>query len=201
MTAREHSVDHASAAPGTDGAGATVAPLDPDPPERLHLETAYDGDDAFIAQWQVIGDIDRAVEACQRALIAHDLAQLRQPAAATVALSHDAAVRVLNRTYRQQDKATNVLSFPAPPSPEQDRDSDAPRSLGDVILALETLLAEAVDQDISPLHHFQHLVVHGVLHLLGYDHESDADAGMMEGLETAILARLGIADPYAEPPA
>ena len=201
MTAREQSVHHASAAPDSNGAGATTAPLDPDPPERLHLETAYDGDDAFIAQWQVIGDIDRAVEACQTALIAHDLVQLRQPAAATVALSHDAAVRVLNRTYRHQDKSTNVLSFPAPPSPDLDRDAGAPRSLGDVILALESLLAEAVDQDISPLHHFQHLVVHGVLHLLGYDHESDADAGVMEGLETAILARLGIADPYAEPPA
>jgi probable rRNA maturation factor len=103
-------------------------------------------------------------------------------------LTDDAAVRELNRRFRQQDKPTNVLSFPAPQNPE--------RFLGDIALAFGVCAREAQDQGKPLAHHLQHLVAHGVLHLLGYDHETDAQADEMEGLERAVLAGLGIPDPY-----
>jgi probable rRNA maturation factor len=104
-------------------------------------------------------------------------------------LTNDLAVQALNARFRGQDKPTNVLSFPAPTNPE--------RFLGDVALAFETCAREAAEQGKSLAHHLQHLTAHGVLHLLGYDHVSDAEASEMEGLERVILAGLGIADPYA----
>lgn len=107
----------------------------------------------------------------------------------TILLAGDAAVRDLNARFRRQDKPTNVLSFPAMPNPE--------RHLGDVALAYETCAREAVEQDKTLAAHLQHLVAHGVLHLLGYDHMTDEEASEMEGLERVVLAELGIADPYA----
>jgi probable rRNA maturation factor len=107
----------------------------------------------------------------------------------TVLLTDDATVRDLNARFRQQDKPTNVLSFPAPPNPE--------RHLGDVALAFGVCAREAGEQGKPLSHHLQHLVVHGVLHLLGYDHMRDDDAEAMEGLERAVLAGLGVPDPYA----
>lgn len=107
----------------------------------------------------------------------------------TVLLADDAAVRELNARFRQQDKPTNVLSFPAPHNPE--------RHLGDVALAYGVCAREAAEQGKPLAHHLQHLVVHGVLHLLGYDHMSEDEAGAMEGLERAVLAGLGVPDPYA----
>ena len=116
-------------------------------------------------------------------------------------LAGDAGLRRLNREYRGQDKPTNVLSFPAEDEfasgPEPDAEPAAPRLLGDVVLALETLEREAAEQSKSLSDHVSHLAVHGVLHLLGYDHEEAAEAARMERLETGILAGLGIADPYA----
>ena len=110
-------------------------------------------------------------------------------------LADDAMVHDLNKTYRHKDAPTNVLSFPfqAPPGvgPEE------ARALGDVILAAETLLREAAEMGISPKDHLQHLVIHGLLHLLGFDHIVEVEAQRMEAVETAVLARLGIADPYA----
>lgn len=103
-------------------------------------------------------------------------------------LTDDAAVRELNARFRAQDKPTNVLSFPAPPNPE--------RFLGDVALAFGVCEREAREQGKPLAHHLQHLVAHGVLHLLGYDHMNDAEAHEMEGLERVILAGLGIPDPY-----
>jgi probable rRNA maturation factor len=119
-----------------------------------------------------------------------------------ITLSDDATVRELNREHRGQDKPTNVLSFPLcdadggfePEAP------GAPLLLGDVILAYETVAAEAAAQGKRLADHTAHLVVHGVLHLLGHDHATDADADAMEQRETAILAGLGIADPYTESP-
>ena len=110
----------------------------------------------------------------------------------TVLLTDDGAVRELNARFRQQDKPTNVLSFPAPPNPED--------HLGDVALAYGVCAREASEQGKPIAHHLQHLVAHGVLHLLGYDHEDDAQAEAMEGLERVVLAGLGVPDPYLADP-
>jgi probable rRNA maturation factor len=109
-----------------------------------------------------------------------------------VVLTDDAKMRALNRTWRGKDTATNVLSFPAPAGA-----STEPRLLGDVVLAYETIAREAAEQRISARDHLAHLTVHGVLHLLGHDHENDRDAEIMENREREILARLGVPDPYA----
>lgn len=105
----------------------------------------------------------------------------------------DAHIRVLNRDWRAKDRPTNVLSFPAfavtPGDP-------VPPMLGDVALAFETVRSEAELEDKPFDHHLMHLIVHGVLHLLGHDHEEDGEAEAMEALERAILARLAIPDPY-----
>jgi probable rRNA maturation factor len=108
-----------------------------------------------------------------------------------VLVENDAAIRALNRQWRGTDKPTNVLSFPAAASP-----SIAPRHLGDIAISYETAIREANAEARPFAHHLAHLAVHGFLHLLGYDHESDAAAEEMEGLERKILARLGIPDPY-----
>jgi probable rRNA maturation factor len=107
----------------------------------------------------------------------------------TLLLTDDETVRELNARFRQQDKPTNVLSFPAPPNPE--------RHLGDIALAYGVCAREADEQGKDFGHHLQHLAVHGVLHLLGYDHMGDDEAEAMEGLERAVLAGLGVPDPYA----
>lgn len=114
---------------------------------------------------------------------------------ATLMLSTDARVRLLNMQWRGIDKATNVLSFASAAPPSHAGTAEA-RHLGDLILARETLVREAADLQISVGDHFRHLVLHGLLHLLGYDHETDEDAEEMEALETRILATLGVADPY-----
>ena len=103
-------------------------------------------------------------------------------------MTSDAAIHALNLRFRNQDKPTNVLAFPAVDNPED--------HLGDVALAYGVCAAEARAQGKALADHLQHLVTHGVLHLLGYDHETDAEAAEMEGLERQILASLGIADPY-----
>lgn len=112
-----------------------------------------------------------------------------------IILIDDAEQRRLNRDWRGIDRPTNVLAFPAwePGCPTP---ADGPLLLGDVTLALETVEREAGEQGKSPADHFSHLIVHGVLHLLGYDHRTDAEAEVMEALETSILASLGVADPY-----
>jgi probable rRNA maturation factor len=110
----------------------------------------------------------------------------------SLCLADDAALRALNLSWRGIDKPTNVLSFPAAPG----RPGEAP-ALGDIALAYETLAREAEDLGISLADHYRHLLVHGFLHLIGYDHETDGEAERMEALETKILARLGVADPYA----
>jgi probable rRNA maturation factor len=105
-----------------------------------------------------------------------------------VVLSDDATLQRLNRDFRGKDKPTNVLSFPL--------GGGVSAPLGDVILALETLLAEAAAQDKRPADHLAHLVVHGVLHLYGHDHRREAEARRMEALEVRVLKGLGVADPY-----
>jgi probable rRNA maturation factor len=110
-----------------------------------------------------------------------------------VVLTDDAAIRALNRDWRGKDAATNVLSFPAK---EARPDRRAPRLLGDVVIAYETVAREAAAEGKPFMHHLAHLAVHGFLHLVGYDHEANEDADAMEGLEIAILARLDVPDPY-----
>ena len=106
-----------------------------------------------------------------------------------ILLADDARLAELNAAFRSKAGPTNVLSFPAPENPDG--------WLGDVALAFGTCVREAEAQGKPLEHHLQHLVAHGVLHLVGYDHGTDAEAAEMEGLEVKILAGLGIPDPYA----
>ncbi len=182
------------AVPGGDAASGEDRSCDEEPPSRLRLALERVDDDG---DWEIFGPVDDLIAAVERMLAgAPELADVL-PASAAVALSSNAAVRELNAAYRGKDTPTNVLSFPAPPLPPGVT-AEGPRELGDVVLALETLVDEAKAAGIPPAHHFQHLLVHGILHLIGYDHEADAEAERMEALETALLARLGIPDPYAE---
>ncbi len=118
-------------------------------------------------------------------------AALDRPGDVAVLLADDPAVRHLNARFRGRDIPTNVLSFPAAPS--------AAPHLGDVALAYGVCAREAAAQGKPLAHHLQHLVVHGVLHLLGSDHGDDAEAEAMEARERSILARLDVPDPYAAP--
>jgi probable rRNA maturation factor len=117
---------------------------------------------------------------------------LTKVAEVSLVFTDDEHVRELNRRHRGKDAATNVLSFPASRSfPE----AFGP-PLGDIVFADGVIAREAADGNLSLDHHLTHLVVHGFLHLVGYDHGNDERATVMENLETAILARLGVADPY-----
>ncbi|GBD41073.1 Endoribonuclease YbeY [bacterium HR39] len=117
-----------------------------------------------------------------------------------VRLVDDAAIRELNRTFRHVDRPTDVLSFPALAPGEVERPPELPHPLplGDVVIARETLEREAACLGRPVRDHFAHLLVHGLLHLLGHDHVEEAEAERMEALESRILRRLGFADPYAE---
>jgi probable rRNA maturation factor len=163
----------------------------------VDLEIDLDAGWPELTDWEVLAG--RAAAALSEA--APELANPRL--SASVLFADDAEIRSLNREWRGKDKPTNVLSFPmlereellalAPTGP--------PELLGDVALALETCIGEAADKDIPFEHHVAHLIVHGLLHLAGYDHEtSPKDARAMEMLEIKALALLGIADPYGDHP-
>lgn len=117
----------------------------------------------------------------------------------SLVLADDALVQQLNRDYRGQDKPTNVLSFASLDDEDAPEPEDGPILLGDVIIAYETVVAEAAAEGKTMTNHLSHLIVHGVLHLLGYDHMEDDEAEEMEALEVAVLAALGIPDPYGPP--
>ena len=116
----------------------------------------------------------------------------------SVLLTNDAEIKELNSQYRSQDKPTNVLSFPGVTAQEllEAEQSEHPLILGDIVLAFETIASEAVTQNKSFLNHLTHLFVHGILHLMDYDHEEDAEAKIMETLEINILQELHIESPY-----
>ena len=129
--------------------------------------------------------------------VAPELANSRL--SASLLFTSDAEIHALNREWRQRDKATNVLSFPMLGREELLALSEegSPELLGDVALAYETCAREADEKGVPLEDHAAHLIVHGLLHLAGHDHEiSPADADVMERLETKALALLGVADPY-----
>ncbi|MFA5898776.1 MAG: rRNA maturation RNase YbeY [Hyphomicrobium sp.] len=159
---------------------------DSEPAPSFIIDVFHDAGD-----WSEIGGAEHLARAAAE-VVADELALRR--AEVCIALSNDAEVAELNASYRGKPAPTNVLSFPAIPMVPIEGD---PRFLGDVVLALETLQREAADMGVPLAHHMQHLVVHGLLHLLGYDHLTDDEAKEMESLEVRILARLDVADPYA----
>jgi len=141
------------------------------------------------SRWRKVRGISaRVTDATTRALKA---GKAPRNAALTVLLTTDAEVKALNHDFRGKARPTNVLSFPAPPAADDGY-------LGDVVLAYGVTEKEARAGSKRLIDHATHLVIHGVLHLLGFDHVTPRKANVMEPMETKILARLGIADPYAE---
>ena len=143
---------------------------------------------------EALADAAECCRAAAAAALAEAAADGRAPDApgeVSIMLADDRAVGALNRRYRGRAGATNVLAFAAA-APRH-----GPRLLGDVVLARETVLGEARAAALPVAHHVSHLVAHGTLHLLGYDHEDDPSAAAMEAVEARALRRIGIADPYA----
>lgn len=139
--------------------------------------------------WSSIPGASDAIEQALRA-VSEEFQSLK--AEYSVLLTDDEHMRALNQAWRKMDKPTNVLSFPAP-----DETNATQGLLGDIVLSFETVLREAAEESKTPLHHVIHLTVHGALHLFGLDHQDEIEAERMEAREREILARLGIADPYA----
>lgn len=116
----------------------------------------------------------------------------------SVLLTNNQHIQVLNKEYRGKDKPTNVLSFPSLDTEElmNLKDQDEPVIIGDIVLAYEKIMTEALDQSKPFQNHLTHLTIHGLLHLLGYDHEIDEEAQVMESLEVSLLKNFNIANPY-----
>jgi probable rRNA maturation factor len=154
--------------------------------------------------WADVTDWQRLGETAARAAIAQTphAALVTGPVAVEIAirLTSDEAVQTLNRDYRGKDKATNVLSFPMLSADALDDIDAAPGEvlLGDIVLARGVCAAEAEARGISLTAHATHLIVHGVLHLLGFDHIEDDEATMMEAIERVVLRDLGLHDPYED---
>jgi probable rRNA maturation factor len=161
------------------GGGDLSVPVDID----ISIESGDWPDEAALTRL-----LDRAVSAAFAETGAAGRSEL------SIVFSDDAHIRTLNAGWRGKDKPTNVLSFPAFPFP---KGGPLPPMLGDVVLAAETVAKEAGLEDKPLENHITHLVIHGLLHLLGYDHETDAEAEEMEAIERSALARLAIPDPYA----
>jgi len=161
-----------------------------------HRDAALSVDVLIEAQgWRTLpeaGDIVRRAIACAAAVALEDPGGPRKQGLC-VLLGDDEKIARLNGQWRGQDKPTNVLAFPAPAACGGAPDE----TLGDIVIAYETLAREARENGQTVSDHLSHLVVHGFLHLLGYDHHMDDDAERMERLERDILARMGVDDPYA----
>lgn len=161
-------------------------------------------------RWDAAG-LEPLAEAAARAALAH-LGLGGDDWTISLLACDDARIAVLNAEFRGKPLPTNVLSWPAEDlapdepgaTPDRPDPADAfpgePLELGDIAIAYDTCLREAQSGGLALADHATHLIVHATLHLLGYDHERDEDATLMESLETAILADMGIADPYASPP-
>ena len=144
-------------------------------------------------EWEKLGDIEALAHRAASAAISV-VPKLDGELAVAVLLTDDAAMREINKDWRDQDKPTNVLSFPAAAHPGM----PGPRHIGDLVLAWETTAREAGDEGKTIEAHASHLIVHGVLHCLGYDHASDEQAEEMEALEVSALTGIGYADPYMD---
>jgi probable rRNA maturation factor len=144
--------------------------------------------------WASLGDAEALATRAVEAAFAVADNPPRGPVEISLLLSDDASVQDLNRRWRGLDKPTNVLSFPA----SAPRSPDGIHALGDLVLAWETVAREAEQEGKPVADHVTHLVVHGTLHLLGYDHEIEHEAEAMEAREVEALARLGIANPYRD---
>lgn len=167
---------------------ATPADRAPEGRGPVHIDIAVLDD-----RWQGVPDLYRLAEDAALNAIAHGGVG-SGPAELSLVFSTDERVRELNADYRGKSTATNVLSFPADQPGEQSPGQD--RLLGDVVVAFETISEEAEAQGKTFENHLCHLIVHGILHLLGYDHEVDSSADKMEALEIAALAHMNVPNPY-----
>ena len=162
------------------------------------LEVAIDADE----EWDSSNSWARLAQAAAQAAIAESafpqLATGPRPVEISVLLTSDDRVRELNAKWRGKDKPTNVLSFPLSETGDMEAEAGAGLMLGDLVLARGVCAAEASEKQVRLEDHAAHLLVHGTLHLLGYDHHDDASAEDMESREVRALARLGIADPYGD---
>lgn len=164
----------------------------------MMLDVAIEADPEWDSStgWEAL--VTRAAQAAVAESAFPQLGASVRPVELSVRLTSDAEVQALNAHWRRKDKPTNVLSFPMAEPYELDQaDEEGPELLlGDVILAHGVCLREAEEKRIPIEDHAAHLVVHGTLHLLGYDHAGEGDAAAMEACEVRALARLGIANPY-----
>lgn len=166
------------------------------------LEVVLAGEESWPAGTDWLALSRRSVEAAFSQTAFGELRRKAVNAEVSIKLSDDAEVRKLNAAYRQNDKATNVLSFPMVQHDlleTLDIGDDGEVLLGDIILARETCMREASEKGIGFADHAAHLIVHGALHLLGYDHMVEHEAEVMEAIEARALAAIGIPNPYAEP--
>jgi probable rRNA maturation factor len=167
----------------------------------MMLVIALESDDEWDrrSSWEQVGR--KGAEAAVAESAFPELAELERAVEISVTLTGDEQVRALNAQWRGKDKATNVLSFPM--ADERDLSGSNVASmellLGDIVLARGVCEAEAADKGVSVEDHARHLLVHGTLHLLGYDHQDDSQAMDMEAREVRALARLGIRNPYEVP--
>ncbi|MDR3423934.1 MAG: rRNA maturation RNase YbeY [Alphaproteobacteria bacterium] len=168
----------------------------PDPSPLLDIQTT-------VASWRRVPRLRARLQKAAQATLAHLPQKLRFPVSATILLAGNAKVRQLNNDFRGIDKPTNVLSFP------QFSPADLPRlgkrgeiiELGDIAIAYQYVVAEAKADNKLLTDHLTHLIIHGLLHLFGYNHLNNRDAEQMENLETKIMNSLGLPDPYAPQPA
>jgi len=164
----------------------------------MMLEIALDADEEWDSSSSWLPLVRKAAEAALAESASADLADSDRPVEISVTLTGDEQVRVLNAHWRGKDKPTNVLSFPMADERDLARANITERELllGDIVLARGVCEAEASEKGVPVEQHATHLVIHGTLHLLGYDHKDDRDAAEMEAREVRALARLGIGNPY-----
>ena len=144
------------------------------------------------AGWSALDHLDSLVAESLQSALEESGDELVDGVEVSLLFCDDARIRELNRDFRGQDKPTNVLSFPSPDPPE------TARFIGDIAVACQTVAREAQEQGKTLEQHCRHMIVHGFLHLLGYDHEDEAEAEAMEAMEIRILRRLGVDNPYRD---